>query len=204
MSKVKEDEKLSAYLDEPKGGKVYRYEENQNCKFDGDTLDVYRYRYEVYLTENIVRASSYSGLCSLLRESKAYDEFNFYLANYGGYCHSLINLVSAIYDSRSTVNMHVVAPCYSAASTLALCGDSLDLRPYTFLMFHNYSATKSGKGQELIDEMVASDSWIKDYMSHLHKPFLSQGECQKIENDKDVRIFYNDKDLEHRIKRHFK
>ena len=195
------------YLDES-GGKIYRYPEVNKFNLDKDSHreihEAVYYRYEVYPTREITKSSNYAGLCALLREGHPLDVFNFYLANYGGCCHSLINLINAILDSPSFVHMHVTSPTYSAGSTLALCGDSLNFRAYSYLMFHNYSSVAEGKGRELLDSVEASDKWIKDYMNNLHRPFLTKKECARIDTDGDIRIWYNEKDLEERLVRHFK
>jgi len=194
------------YLVEADGSKVYRHDRsvNLNLARTGKRLEILAYRYEVYLEQEITTASNYSGLCDLLRNAQAVDEFTFYLANFGGDCHSLINLLNAVSKAEATVIMDVTSPCYSACATLALCGDELWLNEDTFLMFHNYSGGSHGKGKELLDSIGATDKWIKSYMRRLHQPFLSKQECDRIENDKDVYVHWNDKDLERRLKRHFK
>ena len=200
---------FSPFLDEEDGSKVYRFEEYKYVELGTTTNKIQKEeieydRYEVYLTNTIESSPHYSGLCSLLRSSKGFDVFNFYLANHGGSCHGLIALINAIFDAAGTINMIVASPSASAAATLALCGDSLTFCDHTFLMFHNYSSSVYGKGQELKDNIRASDEWINDYMRNLHQPFLTAAECSRIEKDNDVHVFYNDKTLDARIKRHFK
>lgn len=198
-------ETCSPYLSEPGGGKVYRHVICKKLSISqGDVVDYEAYIYEVYLEQEITGAINYAGLCNLLRLAERLDTFNFYLANYGGSCHSLINLISAVFDSKANTVMHVTAPCYSAAATLALCGTGISFCKHSFLMFHNYSSIAHGKGNELLDHVKNTDKWIKDYMRKLHQPFLTKEECLKIEDDKDIYVSWDDKTLKQRIERHWK
>jgi ATP-dependent protease ClpP protease subunit len=196
---------LSSYLSDDKSCTVYRHCVIKKLSLASKIeIDYETYRYDVYLNDKINDASCYAGLCNILRHAEALDSFKFFLANFGGKVHGLIHLLSAVSDTKAVVEMEVTAPCYSAGSTLALCGNTLTLYPDTFLMFHNYSTGAHGKGQELIDGILQTDAWVKSYMKRLHQPFLTKDECQRIENDKDVYVKWNNKDLQTRIKRHFK
>lgn len=160
---------------------------------------------EVYITESVKGSSRYIELGHELRQLQNSSIVNFYISNYGGDCHGLISLISAIKTCKAKEkNMIVVSPSYSAASTLALCGTSLRFEPYTFLMFHNYSSCQKGKGGELLQHIQAADKWLKDYFRNIHSPFLNDIEITEMNRDQDIYVHYKDKDLKRRIKRHFK
>lgn len=165
---------------------------------------VTRFVIDVYLDQSVEEGSTYTKLCQELRNAGDEDVFNFYLGSYGGSCHGYLHIFSAIKASEAKeVNMIVVSPTYSAGSELALSGTSLVLQPHTFLMFHNYSGSSHGKGQEMMKGNKETDRWIKTYFNKISQPFLTKEECDAISKDQDVYVHSNDKDLKARIKRHF-
>jgi ATP-dependent protease ClpP protease subunit len=158
----------------------------------------------IYLSNNIETAETYRDLRHVLRTTASTDVVTFYLSGYGGDCHGLISIVSAINASKAKVHMAVDAPCYSAHATLALAGDSLSMNKRTFLMFHNYSGGHYGKGNELTSLIQHTNKWIHGYFKEYHCPFLTEEECEKIIKDKDIYVHAEDKDIKTRIRRHFK
>jgi len=147
----------------------------------------------------------YAELCYILREEvKEEDTVNIQLSNYGGDCDSAATIVNAIRDCKGTVNCIVNAPSYSAATMIALAGHSLELKPYTYLMFHNFSNTETGKGGEIKAAVANVERVIHSMMSSLYSDFLTKKEINDIFNDKDVYVHWDDKDLKERISRKFK
>lgn len=162
-------------------------------------------KWDFYLSDEMQLPPAYTDLChTLRRQVSKRDEVTFYLNNFGGSCHGLISIVNAINACPASVHMVVTAPCYSAGASLALAGASLVMEKYSFLMFHNYSGGSRGKGEDIIDDAMHHRKWIYQYFRDLHAPFLTDEECERIENNRDVYIHYNHKDLAKRIKRHFK
>ena len=172
-------------------------------------FDVYKipvsHLYSVRLTEEIVSPpSKYNDLCKLLEEDvEENDTVHLHLSNYGGCCDSAITIINAVRNCRGTVKAIINAPCYSAATTIALACDELEVRRNTFLMFHNFSANNEGKGTELKNSVLNTERQIHDTMKSVYRPFLTPREINDIFNDKDIYIHWNDKDLPERIQRHF-
>jgi ATP-dependent protease ClpP protease subunit len=178
---------------------------------ESDVFNVYKKEvvisynvYQVYLSNSVEDSHKYDAICNLLRMSTQNDIVLFYLANFGGSCHGLVNLVNAVKHTKASVFMLVTAPCYSAGATLAISGDYLYMYENTFLMFHNYSAVSAGKGEEMRLDVEETKRWIHGYFRMYHKPFLTECECKRIENDKDIYVRWDDKDIHSRISRHFK
>ena len=71
-------------------------------------------------------------------------------------------------------------------------------------MFHNYSAGNMGKGAELIQSVKQQGLQLSNLMGHYCSPFLTTKELDMIVNDKDVYVHAWDKNLNARMKRHFK
>jgi ATP-dependent protease ClpP protease subunit len=161
--------------------------------------------YDVYLSDVVDdRNESYFGLLQILRQVTKDDEVIVYLANRGGSCQVGLMLITAFKHCPAHVTMNVVAPCYSMGACLALCGNALIMQPSTFLMFHNYSGGSEGKGGELLQGTIEYSKHSMEFTKHFCTPFLSPEELKKIENDQDVYVHSNAKDLKSRIRRHFK
>lgn len=161
--------------------------------------------YEITFSEEVVHpAYQYAELCSMLREEVTKDDtVVLQISNYGGCCDSAATLVNAIKDCKGHVRAVVNAPSYSAATMLALAGDELELKPYSFLMFHNFSSSEKGKGGEIKMAVANTERVIHSMMSDLYFPFLSKAEINNIFNDKDVYVHWDDKELKERLARKF-
>jgi len=161
--------------------------------------------YEVYLGDDITCDSSdYTELLNTLYKTSPNDIVNIHLANFGGAVHSGERLIHAIKGCPSHVEIIVEAPCYSMGAIIALCGTSLTMRPGTFLMFHNFTATKRGKAGELKLGIVEYEKHFSKLLKLFCSPFLTKKERVILSNDKDVYIHEDDEDYTKRIARHFK
>lgn len=160
--------------------------------------------FDVYLSTNVEPSEKYLGLADIFRSASKNDKVVVHLANSGGSCHGCIFLVNAMRDCEAPIDVIVEAPCYSAGACLALAGNSLEMRPNTFLMFHNYASVTGGKGAELKMSIHNAEKWIHTYFKDIHSPFLTDAEIKMIENDKDVYVHAGEKGLKARIRRHFK
>lgn len=168
-------------------------------------------RYVTKSTEFVIEMDSEFGegakfrkIFPALDEAEPYDLITVRIASHGGDCESLVRLVNAFKMCPAKVEMHVIAPCFSAASILSLCGDTLYVYPGAFLMFHNYSSVDFGKGKELADSVARTDRWWWEFCEKNCTPFLTKKELNTISQDKDVTVYPSDKDLQERITRHFK
>jgi len=142
-------------------------------------------------------------LCNLLRETvNEEDAVTFHVSNYGGCFDSAATLVNAIKDCKGETKAVVNAPSYSAATMITLACDEVEIKPYAFLMFHNFSSRTGGKGGELKANVHNTERVIHSMMRDLYDPFLSQKEINDIFNDKDVYVHWDDKNLINRLNKH--
>lgn len=157
--------------------------------------------YDVTLSENIEHPPfKYNKLCTLLRdEVDENDIVNVHISNYGGSCDSAATIVNAMKDCEGSINCIVHAPSYSAATMIALAGDTLELKPYSFLMFHNFSTTERGKGAEIKGSILNAERVIHSMMRSLYKGFLSELEISNLFQDKDTYVHWDDADVGIRI-----
>ena len=159
--------------------------------------------HDIYLSEQVEDNYSYTRLLHFLRTLPAGNKINMYLASYGGSCSTGGQIIHAIRDCASPVHMIVDAPCYRMGAILALAGASLELKPNTFLMFHNYSAGRSGKGGEMVLGTIETNHWVLNMFATICYPFLTQEEIHLLKLDQDVYVHSEDKGLKARMKRHY-
>lgn len=88
---------------------------------------------------------------------------------------------------------------------MALCGSSLEIKEGSFLMFHDYSSGGGrSKGNEQFKHTEAYREVFAFRFNKLCQPFLTESECADVLEGKDLYIKWNDKNLNARLKRHFK
>lgn len=159
---------------------------------------------EITLSETVDSNFAYAKLLSKLRDLPYNTEaVHLYLANFGGSCHTGVQLFNAFRYCEVPVDVTVSAPCFSMGAVLALAGRSLKLDPGTYLMFHNYSALEVGKGQELTHAVNHYAEYTRRYDKKILTPFLTLEEVIGLRKDQDVYVSWDDKDLKDRIQRHF-
>ena len=185
------EDKLDSILDSEHFDIVFEKEETQKCV--------------VTLSKFVEFEFVYSKLLSTLRDlPHNCTSVELRLSNFGGETHSCIELFNAFKDCPVPVDVIITAPSYSCGAILALCGDSLTLNKGTFLMFHNYSTSEHGKGGEVTLAVTHWAEYSKNYDHEILSPFLTKKEVERINNDNDLYINWNDTNLKTRIKRHFK
>lgn len=162
--------------------------------------DVYHITFSKELESD---SSNYQEIIETLRDAFEEDEIYIYLDCNGGDTNTSGVISNAIKNCKATVNVVVTGRSYSASCDIALSGDSLTLNPYTFLMFHNYSTSIEGKGNELITRLKNEHRVEESMIKNLYYPFLTSKEIDAILNDKDIYIHWDDKNLKDRIIRHF-
>ena len=160
--------------------------------------------YSIYLSENVENNFAYSDLMHQFRSVGKENVVTLYLANYGGQCSTGFQLFNTIKECKARVDVVIDAPCYSMGAILALSGDSLRLQNGAFLMFHNYSSVEMGKGTEMHKAVTHYHDYFHRHLNRVCSPFLDKKELESLKNDNDIYIAYDDKDINKRIKRHFK
>ena len=161
--------------------------------------------HSIYLTGNILdQIHKYVGLSQILRSLTQDDQVRLYISSDGGSLDTGIFLCNSIRASRAFVGIVVPSTCSSMAACLALSGDALFFEANTSLMFHNYSCSTAGKGGEILDTILDTKKCYNALLLTICRPFLTRKEVESIQNDKDLRVYWNDEDLPLRLGRHYK
>lgn len=148
--------------------------------------------------------SDFYDLLKLLHSSLDGDSIKINISSYGGRVDIGDVLIQAVKESKACVVMEVQTHAHSMAALLALSGDYLLMRPFSYLMFHTYSGMESGKSNEMLESIKNVDWSIKEKWSSILKPFLSKSEIERIHKGEDIYIRAEDESLKIRLKRHFK
>jgi ATP-dependent protease ClpP protease subunit len=123
----------------------------------------------------------------------------------GGRCDVGFLIIDALMGcKRAKLNMIVGYPTYSMGAIMAVCGDSLTIKPGSYIMFHDYSGGAHGKGDDAMQYVTNYREVFKARFIDICTPFLTRRECQSMFNGKDIYIRHDDPTLSKRIERHFK
>lgn len=161
-------------------------------------------KYTISIWDSIDDYEDYDKLFSTLEEIGSDDHVTLQVSSPGGRCDIGFNLHDRIIKIPCNVEVIVPYPTYSMGAILSLSGDSLEVCPGAFLMFHDYSTGTRGKGNEIFKQTEAYKKAFEYRFNQICQPFLTKKECEQILNGQDLYVNWNDSNLEERIKRHFK
>lgn len=148
--------------------------------------------YSVYLHDSIGKIADYRYLCHLLRNANQIDAFAIYLNNFGGYCHTGIDVINSMKACKSQIVTCLSGPLYSLAPLIALQGNKVWVEENTFMMFHDYSGGEIGKGNEMEAAINNDRRFLNDFFSRMTKKFLTPTEVKNVISGKDLYIEYGD------------
>ena len=148
--------------------------------------------------------SEYEKLIKGLKEATEGDKIDLLVNCTGGRCDVGFMIVQAIRGSKAHIHCVVTYESYSMGSLIAIAGDSMEMLPNTFLMFHTYSGGTGGKSGDMIQHLPNMDSSLKGMFKDVCQPFLTKKEMMSIHKGHDLYVRAEDEDLQNRIKRHFK
>lgn len=148
----------------------------------------------------------YGELRDDLSRANPNDVFILNINSGGGDLEVGIMLVKSIQSSNATVISRVVFPSASMAALIAISGDALIMDENTELMFHSYSGIGSidSKSHEMIETTLGMHKHFSGMFNKIMGKFLTKNEIKAMWEGKDIRVSWDDGDLQNRIKRHFK
>ncbi len=133
-----------------------------------------------YLCGDIEEPQYYTELFYTLRTASETDLIYLHLNSPGGDFNTGLQIINNILASSARVVTILEARAYSMAALIFLCGDELVVHNNCQLMFHIYSGSFAGKGNEQQAEVSAVSSWFAKVMSRICSPFLTDGEIGRI------------------------
>ncbi|MGE5469893.1 MAG: Clp protease ClpP [Bacteroidota bacterium] len=152
-----------------------------------------------YICGDILDAHYYTELFYTLRTASETDLVYLHLNSSGGDFNTGLQIINNALASNARVITILEARAYSMAALIFLCGDELIVHDNCQLMFHIYSGSFAGKGNEQQAEVVAVSAWFEKVMIRICTPFLTDGEIARILKGSDV--WMDSDDIRHRLMR---
>ncbi|RTL49930.1 MAG: Clp protease ClpP [Rhodocyclaceae bacterium] len=139
-----------------------------------------------YLCGEIQEPQYYTELFYTLRTAAETDLIYLHINSPGGDFDTGLQIINNMLASEARVVTVVEARAYSMAAFIFLSGDQLVVHDNCQLMFHIYSGSFAGKGNEQLAEVMALGSWFEKVMTRICSPFLSATEINRILKGSDV------------------
>jgi ATP-dependent Clp protease protease subunit len=150
-----------------------------------------------YLSGEIGAPILYTDLLYTLRTAQPTDVILIHLNTPGGNFDTGLQIINNIAASDARVITILEARAYSMGALIFLAGDELIVHDTCQLMFHNYSSSLIGKGNEQQAQVRAIGKWFEKVMRHVCKPFLTEEEVGRILRGED--IWMDSDDIRHRL-----
>ena len=139
-----------------------------------------------YLCGEIQEPQYYTELFYTLRTASETDLIYLHINSPGGDFDTGLQIINNMLASEARVVTVLEARAYSMAAFIFLSGDELVVHDNCQLMFHIYSGSFAGKGNEQLAEVMALGSWFEKVMTRICSPFLSKVEISRILKGSDV------------------
>lgn len=139
-----------------------------------------------YLSDEIGPPLAYTDLLNTLRTASENDMILLHLNTPGGNFDTGLQIINNISASKAHVITVLEARAYSMGAMIFLAGHELIVHDNCQLMFHNYSSSIIGKGNEQHAQVLAIGKWFEKTMSRVCHPFLSRDEIDSILRGEDI------------------
>jgi ATP-dependent Clp protease protease subunit len=171
MSQSLED--ILSQLDEPPA--FYRTE---NVKISKDI--------HFYIGTRVSDPEDYFPMIHEIETASANDTIYMHLNTTGGNLATGVQIISAMRESVANIICSIEGECHSLGTLIGLSGDELVVSPLAIVMFHNWSGGSTGKGNEQMAEIVATNKWFRKLAREIYVPFLSHEEVERILKGEDI------------------
>ncbi|MRV73909.1 Clp protease ClpP [Duganella sp. FT92W] len=139
-----------------------------------------------YISGMIDQASYYNELFYALRTACETDLIYLHLNTTGGDFDTGLQIINNMQASAAHVVTVLEARAYSMGAFIFLAGDELVVHDNCQLLFHSYSGSLTGKGNEQQAQAVAIANWFGKFMARICQPFLHTREINAILKGSDL------------------
>ncbi|WP_018150336.1 Clp protease ClpP [Leeia oryzae] len=133
-----------------------------------------------YISGELQSPMAYAEMLYTLRTASETDVIYLHLNTPGGNFDTGLQIINNMLDSSARVVTVLEARAFSMGALLFLAGDDLYVHDNCQLMFHNYSGSFIGKGNEQHAQILAVGKWFEKVMKRICHPFLSNEEIEII------------------------
>ena len=152
-----------------------------------------------YLCGEIREPQYYTELFYTLRTASATDLVYLHINSPGGDFNTGLQIINNMLASEARVVTVLEARAYSMAAFVFLSGDELIVHDNCQLMFHTYSGSFAGKGNEQLAEVQALGAWFEKVTTRICSPFLSAADIDRILKGSD--LWMDSDEIRHRLGR---
>jgi ATP-dependent protease ClpP protease subunit len=139
-----------------------------------------------YISGNILESHYYTELFYTLRTATETDIIYLHLNTSGGDFDTGLQIINNMQASNATVVTVLEARAYSMGAFIFLSGYEFIVHDNCQLLFHIYSGSFAGRGNEQQAEVHAVSSWFEKFMNRTCQPFLGANEIRDILKGSDV------------------
>jgi len=139
-----------------------------------------------YISGNILESHYYTDLFYTLRTAIDTDLIYLHLNTSGGDFDTGLQIINNMRASSANVITVLEARAYSMGAFIFLAGDEFVVHDNCQLLFHIYSGSFAGRGDEQQAEVLAVSNWFEKFMTRTCQPFLSATEIKDVLKGSDV------------------
>jgi ATP-dependent Clp protease, protease subunit len=139
-----------------------------------------------YISGNILESHYYADLFYTLRTASETDIIYLHLNTSGGDFDTGLQIINNMQASSANIVTVLEARAYSMGAFIFLSGDEYIVHDNCQLLFHIYSGSFAGRGNEQQAEVHAVSSWFEKFMTRTCEPFLSRIEIKDVLKGSDV------------------
>lgn len=152
-----------------------------------------------YISGSIQQSHYYTDLFYTLRTATEHDLVYLHLNTSGGDFDTGLQIINNMLASEAQVITVLEARAYSMGAFIFLAGDELVVHDNCQLLFHMYSGSFAGKGNEQQAEVLALSNWFEKFMTRICLPFLTANEIKGILKGAD--LWMDSDEIRHRMAR---
>lgn len=139
-----------------------------------------------YISGNILESHYYSDLFYTLRTATETDIIYLHLNTSGGDFDTGLQIINNMQASSAHIVTVLEARAYSMGAFIFLSGDEYIVHDNCQLLFHIYSGSFAGRGNEQQAEVHAVSTWFEKFMTRTCEPFLTTPEIKDVLKGSDV------------------
>ena len=139
----------------------------------------------IFIYDVIGEVAEFSEIVAVLDTALDTDTIVFKINSPGGYLHTMLTLIDAIYATKAQTIAECTGTVASAATMIALACTGLYIAEHTTFMLHNFSGGAYGKGHEIVADVAHMVPNNRKVCEAAYKKFLTKKELEKLIKGKD-------------------
>lgn len=160
---------------------------------DGDTIDFYL---PMEIEED---TTEYRDFFRCARYAKSGDTINLHINCYGGSLQVAYNIIDVLQESQANVEIYIEGGCCSAASMIALAGNTWHISEHAYMMIHAWTSCSFGKWNEQQARFRFDEDWLERMFRKTYKNFLTDEEIEDVLSGKD--LYFDSEQIQERLSR---